>query len=67
MILHGYEVDRGKIQDYFTTEILKCIEFYMSYREMGNPYDVGWIKWPCQGLDIIKALKIEEARLKNGR
>lgn len=62
MILKGYEIERDKVPEYFSSEVMAGIEFYMTYKTLGMPYAGGWAEQPCHVIDIIKTLEIEEKK-----
>ena len=44
------------IPDYFTEANIFYIDFYIRYKRLGNPWDIGWAKWPFWAIDVIDAL-----------
>jgi len=64
MLVYGVKIKRFEIREYFTDEILKCVDFYWKVKMYGLPFSGGWAEQPAFLMRIIFLLDNEMEKRK---
>lgn len=59
MVCGGYEIERWKMPEYFTPEIIKALDLYFDIKRYGWPHNTAWAKNPANIVRLVKALDAE--------
>lgn len=65
MVIYGYKVNRWKIKDYFTDEILNAIAIYFRIKKYGWPYGPAWAENPANIVRLVFALDEEAEKIRD--
>lgn len=58
-------IDRSTIPDLLTdASFIDAVNIWIDYKAFGNPYESGYMTWPCQYYDVVKLFDGLYARYK---
>lgn len=58
MLLHGVEIRRDKIPEYFTEDAIEAIDLWHRFKMLGLPFSGGWAEQPSIFIAAIEACEI---------